>query len=120
MISRVWEEPEAKPYPAPAVTSRDGHMEPEPRALATLKRDMEAAGWRTLVQYAHGSMPHSKLGTPLAAKPSWALRMERGKVGAVAVHRGGAWDMLYTWSPDSFYRKLATITEFRAVVLEGA
>lgn len=109
--------PEPAPYPAPTVTSRDGVMEPAPRAMVKLKADMEAAGWRTLMQYAHGCMPHSTHGTPLAAKPSWALRMERDGFSAVAVYRGGAWDAMYTWSAEQPHRKAATITVFRERVL---
>lgn len=109
--------PEPEPYPAPSVTSRDGHpTDPLPRAMVALKRDMEAAGWRTLVQYAHGSMPHSTTGRPLEAKPSWALRMERAGVGAVAVYRE-KWNTLYTWSATEPHRKYPTITAFRTAVL---
>ena len=111
--------PEAEPYPPPSVTSRHGAMEPAPQAIRRLERDMVAAGWRARIQYAYGAMPHATTGRPLAAKPSWALRMERGGVGAVAVHRGGAWDMLYTWSALQPYRKFPTITEFRTATLEA-
>lgn len=111
---------EKQPFPAPTVSSRDGAMVDPPSAFLILKREMEAAGWRTLVQYAHGNMPHSKLGTPLAAKPSWALRLERHGIGAVAVYRGGAWDALYTWSATQPHRKFPNITSFRAEVLVEA
>jgi len=113
-----------EPFPAPTVSSRDGVFpDSPPRALASLQMALHAAGWRTLVQYAHGNMPHSKLGSPLAAKPSWALRLEREgrengqSIGAVAVYRGGAWDALYTWSATQPHRKFPNITSFRAVVL---
>lgn len=93
-------------------------MEPAPRAMVKLKQDMEAAGWSTLVQYAHGSMPHAVTARPLAPHPSWALRLARGGVGAVAVYRGGSWDTMYTWSATVPYRKFPNITAFRTAVLE--
>lgn len=114
---RIWDAPEPAPYPAPAVTSRDGVMEPAPSPITSLQRDMVAAGWRNIVQYAHGSMPHSVTGAPLTAHPSWALRAERGGVGAVAVYRGGKWDTMYTWSATVPYLKYPTITVFRTAVL---
>lgn len=102
------------PYPAPAVTSRDGVAEPgPPRAVATLQKQAEAAGWMTAIQYAHGCMAHGTTGRPLAARPSWALRMRKGDHGAVAVYRSGAWDTLYAWSSTTFYRRVPTITELR-------
>jgi hypothetical protein len=113
--------PEEQPYPAPTITSRDGVFpDSPPRAFIALQMALHAAGWRTLVQYAHGSMPHSTTSRPLAAKPSWALRLERGGIGAVAVYRGGAWDALYTWSATQPHRKFPNITSFRAEVLTGA
>jgi hypothetical protein len=108
---------EEQPYPASTVSSRDGAMVDPPRAFAALQAALGVAGWRTLVQYAHGSMPHSTTSRPLAAKPSWALRLERGGIGAVAVYRGGAWDTLYTWSATQPHRKFPNITGFRAEVL---
>ena len=109
---------EKAPYPAPTVTSRQGAHKDAPAAFQALQRGLEAAGWRTLVQYAHGSMPHSRLGTPLAAKDSWALRMEHpdGRA-ACAAYRGGAWGSMFTWGNGATHHQHANITAFRAVVL---
>ena len=116
---RIWDVPETEPYPAPAVSSRDGVMEPAPQPIVSLRRDMQAAGWSNMIQYALGSMPHSTTGRPLAPKPSWALRAERDGVGAVAVYRGGAWNTMYTWSSTVPYLKHPNITAFRSAVLEA-
>lgn len=111
-------EAEKAPYPAPTVTSRQGLSPEPPSAFQALHGDMQAAGWRTLAQYAHGSMPHSKLGTPLAAKDSWALRLEHSDGRhACAVYRGGAWGSLFTWGNGATHHQHANITAFRAVVL---
>jgi hypothetical protein len=117
-VTRLWDEPEAAPYPAPSVSSLDGIFpDSPPSAFTALQMDMRAAGWKTRVQYAHGSMPHSTYGTPLKAKASWALRLERDGLSAVAVYRGDAWDTLYTWSATQTHRKFPNITDFRAAVL---
>lgn len=110
--------PDPEPYPAPTVTSRQGLCPAPPKAFQALHGAMEAAGWRTLVQYAHGSMPHSKLGTPLGAKDSWALRLEHpdGR-HACAVYRSGAWGSLFTWGHGETHHQHANVTAFRAVVL---
>lgn len=110
--------PAGAPYPAPTVTSRQGLIPEPPKAFQTLHGAMEAAGWRTLVQYAHGSMPHSKLGTPLGAKESWALRLEHpdGR-HACAVHRGGAWGSLFTWGNGETHHQHANVTVFRLACL---
>lgn len=109
---------EKAPYPAPTVTSRQGLAPEPPKAFQALHGDMRAAGWRTLVQYAHGSMPHSKLGTPLGAKDSWALRLEHADGRhACAVHRGGAWGSLFTWGNGETHHQHANVTAFRAAVL---
>lgn len=109
---------EKAPYPPPTVTSRQRLSPEPPKAFQTLHGDMEAAGWRTLVQYAHGRMPHSTLGTPLGAKESWALRLEHpdGR-GACAVYRGGAWGSLFTWGNGETHHQHPNITAFRAAVL---
>lgn len=118
IMSRVTEAEKA-PYPAPTVTSRQGLSPEPPTAFRTLHGAMEGAGWRTLVQYAHGSMPHSKLGTPLGAKDSWALRLEHpdGR-HACAVYRGGAWGSLFTWGNGETHHQHANVTAFRTEVLK--
>lgn len=111
-MSRMWNPPATAPYPAPTVTSRDGAIQPHPRTVATLVRDMSDAGWTVMVQYAHGAMPHSVTGRPLTALPSWAVRAYRGTWHAVAVYRG-KWDTLYGWTDQQTHTKQPNITEFR-------
>jgi hypothetical protein len=108
----------AQPYPAPTVTSRQGLFPDPPAAFKALQVSLTAAGWRTLVQYAHGCMPHSTLSTPLGAKDSWALRLEHpdGR-HACAVYRGGAWGSLFTWGNGETHHQHANVTAFRAAVL---
>lgn len=112
-MSRMWDEPESEPFPAPTVTSRDGVMQPAPRTVESLIRDMSDAGWTVMVQYAHGNMPHSITGKPLTAQPSWAVRAYRGTWHAVAVYRGKAWDTLYGWTDATPHSKKPNITAFR-------
>lgn len=120
MTVRAWNEPEPEQYPEPSVTSLQGEMQPQPQPVKTLVRDMQQAGWTLMVQYAHGHMPHSTTGRPLAAQPSWAIRAYRGTWHAVAVYRGKAWDTLYTWSDQRTHAKARNVTEFRRRVLRDA
>lgn len=112
------EQAEKAPYPAPTVTSSQGLAPEPPTAFRALHGEMRAAGWRILVQYAHGSMPHSTLGTPLATKDSWALRVQHADGRhACAVYRGDAWGSLFTWGNGETPHQHANVTAFRAAVL---
>lgn len=106
------EAPEAFPVPLRASTETGGTPE-VPSGVLKLQRDAQGAGWATEVTYALGYMSHATHGRPGAEpKPSWALRMARGAQRAVAVHRGGAWDSFWRWSPDQFFTPSASLAEF--------
>lgn len=111
------------PYPAPAVSSRDGVIPIDPpTAFIALQVVAEAAGWDTLVQYARGHYPHARTARPgAAARESLALRLRRADESAVAAYVAGSktwsWDYLYTWSPRQPWTKYATVTAFRVAIL---
>lgn len=62
------------PYPAPRVTSRDRRVPTGwPAPVLTLESEAAGAGWLTSKAWAHGSMPHSILGTPGAPRDSYSV-----------------------------------------------
>lgn len=116
-------EPEEQPFPEPLVCST-GDAEPPgyPAPVLALRARLEAAGWRCLITYAEGWMPHATTGRPgTAPRASLALRMRRAGRGAVAVYRaqskGWAWDLFYTWSPAEPWQKHGTLGAFEDATL---
>lgn len=107
-------------FPVPLVTSDDplpaSVLMPGP--VADLARDMERAGWRAQITYAHGYVPHATHGRPSAKpKQSWAVRAVRGAQRAVAVREDDAWQSLWDWSAEHFFRRSPGLEVFvRATV----
>ncbi len=88
-----------EPYPAPEVTSRDGHPVPEKGAVSRVLTLALGKGWDADVTYARGHLPHATTARPLTCRGSIAVRLTRDGVRAVAVYREGssswAWDTMY-------------------------
>lgn len=90
-----------EPYPAPAVSSRDG-MQPAswPGPVLTMQAHAEAASWTVRRQYSRGRAPHGSTGRPLAEKGWYGLRMTCGARSAWLVHDGAKWDSMAMWAPE--------------------
>lgn len=100
-------------FPAPLVTSRDGqedaHQKPGP--VTDLAAYALAQGWNVEITYAEGWVPHATTGKPLGPKVSWALRLYRNGVAAVAVRRGDGWDTM--WVLGDPWRSFSTLGAFK-------
>lgn len=106
---------EREAYPAPLHTSVMEPKDPTPGPVLLLKGHAERCGWQVLSpRQAIGFLPHATYGTPgKVAKTSWALKMMRGSRRAVAVQFGGSWLSFWTWSDQEFFRRYATLAEFK-------
>lgn len=104
---------EEKPFPAPEITSRDGHPVPDKAACARVALNAADLGWDWTLTYARGHVPHATTGRPLAggARGSIAVRLSRGRERAFAVYiessGGWKWDTLYINN-----KRFADITAF--------
>lgn len=99
--------PERAPFPEPLVSSRDGwRADVMPGPVHDLVALAESRGWITSEpQYAEGFTPHASHGTPSAKpKTSWAVRMRRGEMRAIAVRMDGSWTSLWVLGPDGMER----------------
>ena len=100
-----------EPYPAPVITSRDGHEVPDKQAVRDLTTLAESRGWSVVLTYAKGYPPHASRGTPLKLAGSIAVRMRRGSEQALAVYNEGS-----TWTWDTLYmagRRYGSITALK-------
>lgn len=89
----------APQYPAPLHTSNDSLPDIAPRPIADLAMYAAGLDWEYMITYAHGWVPHARLGTPgKAPKTSWAVRLRRGPFRAVAVRMDDSWASMWTWS----------------------
>ena len=71
-------------------------------------------GWTGAITQARGHVPHATHGTPgKVAKVSDALRLTRGQQRAVAVRMGDKWESLWTWSPEQFFTRHASLEAFK-------
>lgn len=123
-VRRTWPEDKTEAtFPAPLVTSSDQAEGPAKRAVTTLVKEMESAGWSVKVTYAKGWTPNASTGRPSAQpKESLAVRASRAGQRAVAAYFSGSswsWETLYVWTDGQFPDKHANITTFRKAVLEG-
>lgn len=88
-------------FPAPSVTSADGHEVPVKRGVTDLMVAAGKLGWSCRTTYAKGCAPHALTGKPLAERESIAVRMHKpGSTSwACAVYRAGSsvwsWDTMY-------------------------
>lgn len=106
-------EPGPEPFPAPSLTSDTPAGLISAPASALLGHAL-ALGWDGVVTQAKGHVPHATHGRPSAeAKLSEAVRLARGSRRAVAVRMGGSWASLWTWSPDQFFTRHATLEAFK-------
>jgi hypothetical protein len=63
-----------EPYPAPEVSSRDGHEVKLPSAVEKLAQFARTARWEVIAQSSMGNVPHGSTGRPTALKRLAALR----------------------------------------------
>lgn len=102
------------PFPAPSLTSRDPLPQPASGPASSLLALAGSLGWDGVITMARGYVPHATLGTPSAReKFSEAVRLSRDDRRAVAVRLGGAWWSMWTWSPDQFFTRHATLGAFQ-------
>jgi hypothetical protein len=84
-------------YPAPSVTSRDRRVPTGwPAPVLTLEREAVGMGWLTSKAWAHGSMPHSILGTPGAPRDSYSVTFGTtdGQWQGYAIYAAGSWQSI--------------------------
>lgn len=87
----------AEAYPAPSVSSRDRRVPTGWSApVLTLEREAKKLGWLTSKAWAHGSMPHSILGTPGAPRDSYSVTFgtKDGKWQGYAIYAAGSWQSI--------------------------
>jgi hypothetical protein len=93
------------PYPAPAVSSRDGEAPPfdMPGAVLKLAEKAREAGWEVQVTYARGNPAHGTTGRPTGVAHTLAVRCGGHITGrrAVAVYKRG--ENGKTWTADSVW-----------------
>lgn len=105
---------EAKPFPAPSLTSTDDPVRSFSGPSSQLLAEAIRLGWQGTITQAEGHVPHATHGRPGAtAKFSEAVRLTRGSQRAVAVRMGGSWTSLWTWSPDQFFTRHKTLAAFQ-------
>jgi hypothetical protein len=84
-------------YPAPLVSSRDRRVPTGwPAPVLTLEREAAGMGWLTSKAWAHGSMPHSILGTPGAPRDSYSVTFgtKDGEWQGYAIYAAGSWQSI--------------------------
>lgn len=64
--------------------------------MLTLEAEAAAAGWLTSKAWAHGSMPHSILGTPGAPRDSYSVTFgtKDGQWQGYAIYAAGSWQSI--------------------------
>lgn len=84
-------------YPAPLVSSRDRRVPTGwPVPVLTLEHCAASMGWLTSKAWAHGSMPHSILGTPGAPRDSYSVTFGTtdGEWQGYAIYAAGSWQSI--------------------------